>query len=303
MAANNTDLADVNEIHTAFVLNDNKYPDKASEAQVDKKVKLMTLDQVFVQCGRAESMAKEFLKWARANGYKGSIKSVHWTARPGFSFKAIVGYDVDQKKNPSDVLVEFSDKKFLGLSAKSTKGKGDIGFKNPGMGTVEKDLQIQLKPILKTVEDKFVEENDLPKSASQRKGTIRADEKLKAKADEEGGKVLNSLRDAMLKRVNQLTEKQRKDYIINSWIDAGSAIMPYYVKVTGRGNKAPFSSSVEDPLDNAKIRALNTARVTFEPVGNDSIGVKAGEKKLLKMRFKFESQKLASGIKMSGDPW
>lgn len=303
MAANNTDLADVNEIHTAFVLNNNKYPDKASEAQVDKKVKLMTLDQVFVQCGRAEVMSKEFMKWARANGYKGSIKSVHWTARPGFSFKAVVGYDVDQKKNPSDVLVEFTDKKFLGLSAKSTKGKGDIGFKNPGMGTVERDLQIRLKPILTAAEDELVKEFSLPTSASQRKVAIRADDKIKAAAEESGTKVLNKMRDEMLRRVTQLTEKQRKDYIINSWIDAGGAIMPYYVKVTGRGNKAPFTASVEDPLDNDKIKALNTSRVTFVPVGNDSIGVKAGEKKLLKMRFKFESQKLGSGIKMSGDPW
>ena len=40
-----------------------------------------------------------------------------------------------------------------------------------------------------------------------------------------------------------------------------------------------------------------------EEVGNDSVGVKAGSKKILKMRFKFESEKLASSLKMSGDPW
>ena len=41
----------------------------------------------------------------------------------------------------------------------------------------------------------------------------------------------------------------------------------------------------------------------FEKVGNESIGVKAGNKKILKMRFKYESEKLASSMKMSGDPW
>ena len=46
-----------------------------------------------------------------------------------------------------------------------------------------------------------------------------------------------------------------------------------------------------------------TERITFDAVGNDSVGVKAGSKKILKMRCKFESEKLASSLKMSGDPW
>ena len=44
-------------------------------------------------------------------------------------------------------------------------------------------------------------------------------------------------------------------------------------------------------------------KISFEPVGNESIGVKAGTKKILKMRFKYESEKVASSLKMSGDPW
>ena len=39
--ARNTDLADVNEIYTAFVLNKNKFPDSASEAQYNKKSELL----------------------------------------------------------------------------------------------------------------------------------------------------------------------------------------------------------------------------------------------------------------------
>ena len=73
-------------------------------------------------------------------GYSG-VKNVYWTARPGFSFRNVVGVDVDQRKNPTDVLVEFNLGGFLGLSAKSTSGKGDIGFKNPGVGTVDSDLK------------------------------------------------------------------------------------------------------------------------------------------------------------------
>ena len=43
--ARNTDLADVNEIYCAYVLNDNKFPDSASEAQYTKKLKLLSEEQ------------------------------------------------------------------------------------------------------------------------------------------------------------------------------------------------------------------------------------------------------------------
>ena len=43
--------------------------------------------------------------------------------------------------------------------------------------------------------------------------------------------------------------------------------------------------------------------IGVEEVGIASIGIKAGEKRIMKMRFKYESQKMASSLKMSGDPW
>ena len=61
-------------------------------------------------------MSKDFLMWAKKHGYDG-VQKVYWTARPGFSFKAVVGRDVNQKKNPTDVLIKFKRGGFLGLSA------------------------------------------------------------------------------------------------------------------------------------------------------------------------------------------
>ena len=43
--------------------------------------------------------------------------------------------------------------------------------------------------------------------------------------------------------------------------------------------------------------------ISVSKVGSDSIGITAGGKRIMKMRFKYESQKLASSLKMSGDPW
>tara|TARA_A100001234_G_scaffold215811_1_gene221014 strand:- start:9595 stop:10500 length:906 start_codon:yes stop_codon:yes gene_type:complete len=298
----NTDLADVNEIYTAFALNENKFPDTASEAQYTKKLALLTADQGSQQIGRAAVMAEEFLKWARKNGYSG-VQNVYWTARPGFSFKQVTGTDVDQKKNPTDVLVKFTRGGFLGLSAKSTSGKGDIGFKNPGVGTVEKDLGIALSKFNKDATDEVVKVFKLPTSASARKSAIRGAKAIQMQTDKMGSEVLNKCRDAMLTKLNSMAQKDRKDYIMRGWIDASTELFPPYVKVTGKGRKAPFTAEVEDPLNNPKLEAIMTEKIGFEKVGNDSIGVKAGSKKILKMRFKYESEKLASSLKMSGDPW
>jgi hypothetical protein len=300
--ARNTDLADVNEIYVAFVLNNNEFPDAASEAQYNKKLALLTPEQGEQQIGRAIVMCEEFLKWAKINGYSG-IDKVYWTARPGFSFKSVVGVDVNQRKNPTDVLVKFKKGGFLGLSAKSTSGKGDIGFKNPGVGTIDSDLGLKINDINKKAQEKIIKTFKLPASASARKSAIRANKALQKQTDSLGSEVLSECRNVLLKKLNSLNQEKRRDYIIKSWIDASQELYPPYVKVTGRGTKSPYSASVEDPLNNPKLKSILNDKIVFEDVGNDSVGVKAGSKKILKMRFKYESEKLASSLKMSGDPW
>ena len=79
--------------------------------------------------------------------------------------------------------------------------------------------------------------------------------------------------------------------------------MPPYIKVTGMGSRPPYTAKVEDPLANPKMKKLREEKISLEKVGNESIGIKAGNTKIMKMRFKFESEKLASSLKMSGEPW
>lgn len=86
---------------------------------------------------------------------------------------------------------------------------------------------------------------------------------------------------------------------MNDWLDAKNAVYPRYIKVTGMKSGA----NVEDPMANSKIAALSSYDVVLSKVGNDSIGVSAGKKRIMKMRAKYESQKLASSVKFSGDPW
>ena len=105
----------------------------------------------------------------------------------------------------------------------------------------------------------------------------------------------------MFVRLKKMKQPELIEYLRTDWMDA-NIMLPSYVKVTGKGT-ANFSADVMDPVNNPKLKALTTNTITLEKVGNESIGVKAGDKKIMKIRFKFESEKMASSIKLSGDPW
>lgn len=300
----NTVLSDINEIYTGFVLAGDKWFDPAAKLQYDQRVKQAKPDEVADAEGKARAMAGEFVKWAKANGYKGFINKVWWTARPN-SMTSAVGEFVDQKKNPTDILVKFNDgpaKGFLGLSAKATQGKGDIGFKNPGIGTVDNSLGLTFANQYKLLLEDTIKKYKLPNSAGERKVYIRNNPTIKKDTEEIGVNMMADMRDKLLQRLQQFNQKELFKYLLTDWMDA-EVLFPPYIKVTGQGRKAPYTATVMDPVKNDKLDALSKYPITLEKVGNESIGVKAGEKKIMKIRFKFESEKMASSLKLSGDPW
>jgi len=249
-------------------------------------------------------MASEFLVWAKNNGYGVPIKNIWWTARPN-SMTQAVGVTVDQSKNPTDVLIKFSkgpNNGFLGLSAKATKGKSDIGFKNPGIGTVDKALGLTIANDLKTVTNTLIEQLRLPQNATTRKQYIRSNPGIKKHTEEEGIKFMSSSRDTLFDMLEKFDQQQLLNYLLTDWMDA-ELLYPPYIKVTGMGSKQPYTATVTDPLNNEKLKALRSQKIVLSKIGNESIGVKAGKKQIMKMRFKFESEKMASSLKMSGYPW
>ena len=296
----NTDSADVNEIMFGYYVAGTwgKFVD-STKAQQQLELKRGKIGQKAYdsQDEKAKAMADEVIAWSKKNDYNGVVEKVWWTARPGVLSKA-VGRTVDSRKNPTDVLIGFVGGEFLGISAKSTKKQGDIGFKNPGMGTVERNLNISLAQIPnKAVDTLLGEFPTLSKSSSVRKKEIRSDSKIKSRAEELGKVVLSDIADVLLKTVNSKSDVL--DYLLDDWLDAKNAVYPRYIKVTGMRQGA----KIEDPLANSKISALASGDIRFIKVGNDSVGVLADGKKILKMRAKYESQKLASSMKFSGDPW
>ncbi len=302
----NTLGADINEILTGYYLVGGwKGFANAVEAkaQVDLRKAQVTPNEYNDQNGRAKAMANSVIAWAATNGYKGKPIKAWWTARPGVLSSAY-GQPVDSKKNPTDILIKFSDGQFLGISAKSTKkSSGNIGFKNPGAGTVSRVLKIDLDSLFKNRTAIAIKKFKLPLNQNERKEFIRTNSKIKVKTVVIGQEILSSMRDAMFASLSKMKPSQLRAYILTYWMDA-DAVEPRYIKVTGNGNNGAYSASITDPLSNEKLQALSSPKLTVIKVGNDSVGIIGGNnKKIMKMRFKYESEKLASSLKLSGDPW
>jgi len=171
----NTVLSDINEIQCGYFLNGSKWYSDDAKRGCEQRIKQAKPEEVADAVGKAQVMSEEFIKWAKANGYSGIVKEVWWTARPGELARAS-NSDADSRKNPTDILVLFTKgpaNGFLGLSAKATKTNGEIGFKNPGVGTIDKSLGIGLQQEYKNQERQLIAKFKLPPSADARKKYIR----------------------------------------------------------------------------------------------------------------------------------
>ena len=272
------------------------------KSQLDIRSNQLDKEEYEIQEERAKVQATKSLDWARANKYGNRVVKAWWTARKGTLSEA-VGYEVDSSKNPTDTLVQFETDKFLGLSAKSTAGKGDIGFKNPGIGTIDTALNLKLAGIVKKEEDKFAKLHGLSIFQSKRKIEIRRNKNLIEASNKARTITLEKVRDVFYKKLKVLSNKQLKKYILSDWLDATKSISPMYIKVTGHGSESPYSASLENPLQNTKLEALYKSDLQVLKSGKTSVGVRTTNKNILKMRVKYESQAMASTIKFSGDPW
>jgi hypothetical protein len=298
----NTVLSDCNEVLTGYYINKQKWYSQEAENQHNLRASQMTGEQYADCAGKAIVMAQEFIKWAKQHGYSSTVKNVWWTARPGIISK-ITGYEVDQKKNPSDILVLFSsgpNNGFLGLSAKATKGSGDIGFKNPGLGTIEKALKINLRQIVDNDINLVIKTFKLSQNANQRKQEIRAKSNTKSATEEIGKNTLSKLRDVLYNKLTKLSQKELLKYIVSDWMDAEDKV-PKYIKVTGHGT-TKYHATVTDTTKNEKLEALTKGPIKLQKVGNATVMISSNGKKIMNMRFKWESQALASALKASGDP-
>lgn len=302
-----TKPADINEIGLAYNLADGwKRVVNNGEAKpiLDRRRKELGQDVYDIQMDRAVVMAQEVLKWARTNGYKGRPKNVWWTARGKDLLSRAVGQPVDPTKNPTDVLIQFSDGQYLGVSAKSTKSQGEIPFKNPGIKTIDKQLGLSMGKKADEITKQLVKELGLPATAKLRKKFLRQkeNEHIRQSTINKGFAIMTDIRDTLLNKLKSMSPKAAREHILTTWLNAMPTFPPY-IKATGHGKGSKLKVTISNPLKNQKTVALMNNKPEFEPTGVDSIGVSAGGQHIMKMRVKFESEKLASSIKFSGQPW
>lgn len=261
--------------------------------------------RIQVELNNGQVMADAVLDWAAANDY-GVPQRVYWTARPNALQQAMddAGTGLDATKgHPADVAVAFDSGKVLGISAKATKGKSDIAFKNPGWGTLAKALGINPLLAAGAMDNEIakIDPEALEMSKRDRKAWLRSDPAMKDQAGQMGRVVLNVIRDAILTELKSLTPEEMQEFILRQLMDAGSAIVPDYIKVTALGGGQ--SAKVSDPTNNPMLDAVQAGEIDVQPRGDDAIVfVDGGGSPILQLRAKFESQPLASSIKFSAEP-
>lgn len=262
--------------------------------------------RVRVELQNARNMAAAVEGWASSKDH-GRVVRVYWTARPGVLQRALndagMGDDVVTPGHPADVAVLFDDGQVLGISAKATKGTADVAFKNPGWGTVASALGLDASiPRIETERQlQLIDPGAAAMPTSHRKQHLRASPERKSAADAGGRVVLRRMRDEILAGLEGMTEPQVRSFVLSNLMDAGSVVVPPYVKVTATG--AGRSAHVSDPVDNPMIEMVRRGGLRVAPRGEDSIlFLDARGTPILQLRAKWESQMLASSLKLSAEP-
>ena len=309
----NTLGSDINEIQLAFLLNGNKFPNRDAETKYNNRVSTLTSNgessEIADQNGRAQVTYERFLQFLASNKL-GNPTAAYWTARPGV-ISRVVGFPVDQSKNPTDVLVQLSTGKFYGISLKSTKA-GKTGFKNPGMGSVESQLGLTRKPFTAIV-DRY---RDMVKShlGSSVRDTDSA-RRTFFKANPQAYKTIQTaygipcyeeLRDALYDHLSNNMEDWEQQVFLGADIcneDEETMRLPY-VKITGSGRNGNYTTDFYDPIANSKVNKLVNKGAKFAKKvtpSKNTVQIKAGSEDLFQIRWKWSDKAFASSMKLSAE--
>lgn len=301
--SSNTHASDINELHLTFLSNGSTWLDSADAEVYTHKRSLCLAAEVSAQVGRAYRMHEALVSYLRPV----DISRAWWVSRPGV-LQAIVANvamgTLVTGKHPADVLLQLSNTALFGVSCKSGKRAG-LPFKNPGLGTMDRVLSMELAHWVHEAEHTIVEAYGLPVGLDARKAAIRDSPAIASATRAMGLHLLQVMRDALLARLQAMSVAGLRQHLLQEWLDASADVYPPYVRVTAFGTKAPLPPAiVEHPRESPTMQVLMRAtRFTLLPIATNTIGVIADDTPVMRMRVKFESEKLASCVKFSADPW
>jgi len=311
----NTLGADINEIYLAFLLNGNSYPDNVTQNKHAERVKTLSeqnkTSEITDQQGRAVAQYDKFVEFLKDKGM-GTPSEAWWTARPGFSFNSVVGFSVDQRKNPTDVLVKTNKGIFYGISAKSTKA-GKTGFKNPGMGSIQTSLGLNSSKPFDAIVSKYRDQviSILPSSVlntDTARNTYFKNNKSYYESVIIPGYAYpcyNELRDYLYDHLtNKMEVWEQQVFLGYDFLNEDEETMKLpYVKITGSGQNGRYTASLFDPIAESKMQKIIAYGATFEkkntPAQN-TIQVKANNQDLFQIRWKFGDRAFGGSMKLEG---
>lgn len=303
----NTHASDINELWFTYELNGCRWLSLSDADTFKEKCERVSAAVREEQCQRATMMAGMFMGYVDCV-LKSSVRCAWWVSRPGM-LSAILQRDIDSKRNPSDVLVSLANTGWLGVSCKSGKLESSkLCFKNPGVGTIENALGLDLTACVREAESAMQMRYGTlwPKTYAGRKQLIRAaeagdDGNLGQYARSCGDIALTQIRNAVYDALAQMDIASVQTFFTRYWLDADD-VFPRYVKLTGTGSGVNFSVRVEDPCHNPTLDAIRAGTFELTKGGNHGILVKSQGRTLFRMRVKFKSEKLASTVAFTGEP-
>lgn len=315
-ASINTHRGGFNEAMFAYHLNGGKWiDDEHKKAAYHHKEMLDQHDPLEArrQNDRAGAQVKSFVEHAKANGYSG-VKKVHLTAKPG-DIEKHTGIPATQQENPSDVVAHFTKKPkeathpYYGISLKSSSSN-KIGFHNGGLGSVGKDLGIDLESHANKHQQSFLKKHGYKNLAAGaaavagEKGTPEYRNSPKySEAMEHATKVNGAVRDKLHEHYQTMSHKDLKDHLLRTFVKANSSHALPYVKTHGTGGyEKEATAHTEDPSDNEMYHSIKDAKkLEIHKSGGTLMSVHADGKRMFGIQVKHNNGPLTS-MKILGQP-
>ena len=244
-----------------------------------------------------------------------NIDEVIWTAQlRGDSLAKAAGVSgLSEKNNQSDILIKGTNERgepmTIGVSLKvatsgGTKYPNDIPFFNGGFAKEAGRLGAEsaVEKAKDSVKSALDELGIKSTKAAAAKEEIRSSPELKAKADAKGKEVLRTARNDMIEAMRAMSPEEMRGILSTmTGAPSGEGTGLATLKLTGYA-AGPKSTKVEDAVKGKVPTAINNAQeFTFEPAGDNGIRVIANGVPVMKVRMKWESQALASSLKISGE--
>lgn len=274
-----------------YMLNGNKHAEPEHEAEHNMLKSKMSEKEYGHAQGRAAHAVEHIKKNIIGNK---PVSHIQRTSKAGQTGES-------QRDNPSDLVVHYKNGEKHGLSLKvSQKKNANVPSSNPGAGTIQKitglDTAARDRRIRSALEKRHPELQSA-KSDKERKSIIRSNPEIQKTSKRISNLYLKNTARKQAARIGALPSEERAN-LIKREILRGAASHP--VSTVTSGGEGDYSTVHKDH-STAFNHILNDHKNITHRVSGNSITFshpKHGD--FATLRYKYESEPLASSVKTAG---